>query len=278
MDNYLKKTFDWNNEDLVSQYDELPLWSSPFGLMLLDNVPLRKYSTYIDIGCGTGFPLIDISQKIGSGCHCVGIDPWERALGRVKAKIKAIGLTNVDVVHGSAEKIPFPDMHFELMTSNLGINNFDNVNSVLTECHRVIKPDAPFCLTTNIVGHFKEFFEIFMVTMSELNVGNKCKELFEHHVAHRGTAASHNESLCNAGFTIRKQITAAFCMRFLDGTSFLNHSVIASGFLPAWKQIVANEHPKQFFNRLEHNLNEYARSRGELVLSVPMVYFECCSA
>ena len=36
MDNYLKTNYDLNDVELVSVIDELPLWSAPFGLRLLD--------------------------------------------------------------------------------------------------------------------------------------------------------------------------------------------------------------------------------------------------
>ena len=37
----------------AGNYDELPLWSAPFGLLLLDRVPLRADITILDVGCGT---------------------------------------------------------------------------------------------------------------------------------------------------------------------------------------------------------------------------------
>lgn len=40
---YPKKQYDWNDDNLVSQYDELSLWSSYFGHLLLNNIPLLKY-------------------------------------------------------------------------------------------------------------------------------------------------------------------------------------------------------------------------------------------
>ena len=71
--NYIEKNFDWGDHDLVSQYDELSLWSSYFGHLRLENIPLKNYKKYLDVGCGTGFPLIEICQKIGSACKGYGI-------------------------------------------------------------------------------------------------------------------------------------------------------------------------------------------------------------
>ncbi len=45
--------FDLNSEKLVGLIDETPFWSAPFGLKLLDKIPLRKNISAIDIGFGT---------------------------------------------------------------------------------------------------------------------------------------------------------------------------------------------------------------------------------
>jgi len=59
---YFEKNYDWNDQDLVSQYDELPLWSSYFVHLLLENIPLKSYRNDLDVGCGTGVPLIEICR------------------------------------------------------------------------------------------------------------------------------------------------------------------------------------------------------------------------
>ncbi len=64
----------------------------------MDNFPLGNYEQYLDIGCGTGFPLIDISQRLGNKCKAYGIDPWHAAMNRARTKIKTIGLTNIELL------------------------------------------------------------------------------------------------------------------------------------------------------------------------------------
>src|SRR5262245_17873823 len=82
-------------------YDELPLWSAPFGLLLLDRVPLRPGSVIVDVGAGTGFLSLDLAQRIsGSTVHAV--DPWGAACARLRRKIAQIGLTNVHVIEQDA--------------------------------------------------------------------------------------------------------------------------------------------------------------------------------
>lgn len=156
MENYLTRKIDYLQPEITNTCDELPLWSSPFGLLLLDNFPIGEYSNYLDIGCATGFPLLEIAQRLGSKCNSVGIDPWTEAVKRTKTKIDTLQLENISVFESDASNLSFPNNHFDLITSNLGINNFENPNKVLAECHRVLKTNASLCLTTNLTGTFSE--------------------------------------------------------------------------------------------------------------------------
>ncbi len=64
-------------------------------------------------------------------------------------------------------------------------------------------------------------------------------------------------------------------MRYLDGTSFLNHHFIKLAFLESWIKIVPKERKEEIFNMLEERLNKYAASKGELRLTIPFVCIDC---
>lgn len=274
MKKYLTKILDWKEDSIAQQYDELPLWSSPFGLLLLDNFPIGEYQNYLDIAFGTGFPLIDISQRLGGNCKATGIDMWSAALNRAKEKIKTIGLKNIDIIEADASSIPFGNNHFDLITSNLGTNNFDNLEKVLAECYRVLKKGSSLCTTTNLTGTFNEFYNVFEQTLKELGLTQYYQKL-ENHISHRGTIESKTDLLCKSGFKIEKQVESVYTMRFLNGTTFLNHSMTIVGFIDQWRNMFAEPEKEAFFDRFESNLNKYSKLKGELKLSIPMVYFEC---
>ncbi len=274
MKKYLTKTLDWKEEKIAQLYDELPLWSSPFGLLLLDNFPIGEYENYLDIGFGTGFPLIDISQRLGENCEATGIDIWGAAIKRAKNKIETIGLKNINIIEADASSIPFSENHFDLITSNLGTNNFDNPEKVLAECYRVLKNNSSLCTTSNLAGTFNEFYDIFEETLKELGFTQYCKKL-EEHIAHRGTISSKKDLIYESGFKIVKQLESNYTMRFLNGTTFLNHSFTIVGFIESWRNMFEEYEKEIFFKRFESNLNDYSKSKGELKLTIPTVYFEC---
>lgn len=47
--NYLED-IDYARAGFGDLYDELPLWSAPFGLLLLDRVPIKSGITILDVG------------------------------------------------------------------------------------------------------------------------------------------------------------------------------------------------------------------------------------
>lgn len=260
MENYLNRKLDYKQTDITNVYDELPLWSSACGLMLLDNFPIADYSKYLDIACGTGFPLIEIAQRLGNKCNSVGIDPWTEAVKRCQTKIDTLRIESIKIIEGDASVLDFPNDHFDFITSNLGINNFDNSMKVLKECNRVIKTNAAFCLTTNLTGTFDEFYKIFISTIQELGFDQYLPKLKEH-INHRGTEKSMIEILEQSGFVIKSKINSEFKMRFFNGTSFLNNALTIIGFIDSWRNLFPISERQMFFDQFEKRLNEYSKSR-----------------
>ena len=60
MKNFLATDFDLEDADLVSVIDEVPLWSAPFGLGLLEVVRMAPNLNVLDVGSGLGFPKLEM--------------------------------------------------------------------------------------------------------------------------------------------------------------------------------------------------------------------------
>jgi len=257
---------------VIAAYDELPLWSAMFGLLLLDEVPLSGVKTALDVGCGTGFPLIELAERLGSGAHVHGLDPWSAALKRAAEKIASRATPNVTLHEGSATAMPFADGTFDLIVSNLGVNNFDDRAGSIRDCRRVARPGATVALTTNLQGHMKEFYAIFDEVLNTAGDSEARRRLREH-VEHRATVAGVRGLLESGGFSVVRIVERTGRMRFASGTALLNHHFIKLGFLDAWKKVVPGREIEMFL-RLKSRLDEVAASNGELALTIPMAYIE----
>jgi tRNA1(Val) A37 N6-methylase TrmN6 len=89
---YLTFEIDLENPETVSVYDELPFWFVMFGLVLLSFIKLEPNQKILDIGCGTGFPLLELVQRLDSTCKVYEIDPWGTAIERLKLKTRILNI------------------------------------------------------------------------------------------------------------------------------------------------------------------------------------------
>ncbi|MCA1732596.1 MAG: class I SAM-dependent methyltransferase, partial [Acidobacteria bacterium] len=253
-------------------YDELPLWSAMFGLLLLEHVPLAGIHVALDVGCGTGFPLIELADRLGPSAHVHGVDPWAAVLGRASEKLAARGTPNVTLHEADGATMPFADQTFDLIVSNLGLNNFGDAPAVVRECRRVAREGATLALTTNLQGHMSEFYDVLSDVLTDADEDAALQRLGDH-IAHRATIDGTHALLERGGFDVTRVIERSASMRFTNGTALLNHYFIRLGFLPAWKSVAAGSEVATF-SQLQERLDRLARDSGGLSLTIPMAYVE----
>ncbi len=267
------KTIDYNFAEFGDYYDELPLWSAPFGLRLLDRVPMWAGVTILDVGSGTGFLTLELAQRCGQNSKVIAVDPWAAAMKRFRRKLSHLRLGNVTLIEQDITKVELPPESVDIVVSNLGVNNFENASNAMRVVFHLAKPNASLYLTTNLTGHMAEFYEVYRATLIELGKKDRL-EAFDEHVYHRGTTESVSDMLCRVGFEVVDIETDSFRMRFVDGSSMLRHYFIRLGFVQGWASIVSTDDLATVFETLEHNLNLFAAEKGELVLTIPMAYIE----
>ncbi len=259
------------NIDFISCLDELPLWSAPFGLSLLEYTEMHKNMKVLDIGCGTGFPLIELAQRLGNSCRLFGIDPWEEALERARLKIKLLNITNTNVFNAKAERMPFDDGYFNLIVSNNGLNNVDNTEEALKECSRIAANNAQLVLTQNLDGTMIEFYNIFDGILQKKKLYAESEALKEHIYQKRRPVHEIYELLEKNHFQVNEVKEQSFRLRFMDAESFFRHSLINFWFLPPWARLIRPEMHDEIFGELIKELDNLAAGKGELSLSVPFV-------
>ena len=260
---------DISTDEFCRVYDELPLWSAPFGALLLEHVPLPRGGEVLDVGAGTGFLSVELAQRCGAASRVVAVDPWSAALRRPRSKVEFHNLANVELIESPLEDAGLAANRFDLIVSNLGVNNFADPARAVAECFRVARPHGAFALATNTQGHMQEFYEVYADVLKGVGTPAVLRAL-EEHIARRTTAGALVSLLETAGFEVQDTIERPFAMRFADGTALLNHHLVRLAFLPDWMAV--SEDVDGVFESLERRLNEVALKRGELRLSVPMLY------
>jgi arsenite methyltransferase len=274
MKEFVETSYDLNDKELISVIDELSLWAAPFGLKLLEAIPIKKNIIAIDIGFGLGFPLLEAAMRLGDSCKVYGIDPWKSAVERAKFKAKIYGICNVEFLTGTAEQIPLPDKYVDLIISNNGVNNVEDLNKTFSECSRISKPGARFIFTFNLDRTMIEFYDIFEKVLSERKMVREIAFMKEH-IRKKRKPLSEIKSVAELnGFNVKSLVEDEFKYRFADGTSMMNHFLIKLAFLKSWKNIVPGENEKSIFIEIENRLNKLSEDKGEIVLTIP---FATCS-
>jgi SAM-dependent methyltransferase len=274
---YLKKTYSLEDENLVEVLDEVPLWSAPFGLKLLEHIRLKKNIVALDIGFGTGFPLTELAMRLGDTSKVYGIDPWEAASNRAKKKISMYGISNIELINGVAEDIPLKDGTVDLVTSNNGLNNVQDLEQSLAECARVMRKGGQFVQTLNLEDSLIEFYSLLESAMEDLGLVSHKHKIREQIYSKRKPLDEFVGLVEKHGFTIHKVIHDSFTYRFADGKTLFNHYFIQLAFMEGWKSIVPEEHQLAIFRYIETLLDRQAEEEGQVKLTIPFVLIDAQS-
>jgi arsenite methyltransferase len=275
MSNYLHSIFQSDNPEHVGALDELPFWSAPFGQLLLETIPLQQNINALDVGFGTGYPVIEIAERSGSSCRIYGVDIWFPGAQRALQKLSVHGLKNLTLLLARAENLPFQDEYFDLITSNNGLNNVQDLEKSFAECFRTCKKNGHLIFTVNLPDTMKEFYGIFESVLKEHQLQDRIEKMNQHIHEKRKPLNEICKMVEHAGFNIDKKIEKSFSYRFVDGTTMLHYFMIREFFLPSWKEIIPERNVVSVFEDIENELNQLAKDKGELQLTIPYVCVDC---
>ncbi len=95
----------------------------------------------LDVCCGTGDIAFALAQK---GAEVVGLDFTEGMLTRAEQRRDDLPLgrdkNTVRFMQGDAERLPFPDNSFDIVTMGYGLRNLTSWETGLREMFRVARP------------------------------------------------------------------------------------------------------------------------------------------
>ncbi len=99
---------------------------------------LKASDLVLDVGCGLGGTARYLSEKFK--CNVVGIDLTEEYISIGKKLTEFVGLSDrVELLHGSALKIPYKDERFDIVWTEHVQMNIADKNRFYSEIARVLK-------------------------------------------------------------------------------------------------------------------------------------------
>jgi SAM-dependent methyltransferase len=101
---------------------------------------LRPGEVVVDLGSGGGLDVFLAARKVGPTGKAIGIDMTPEMLARARANAERQGLSNVEFIESTIDKLPLPDASVDCVISNCVINLAPDKQAVFREIARVLKP------------------------------------------------------------------------------------------------------------------------------------------
>ncbi len=104
------------------------------------------YESLLDVGCGTGF-LIDILTEERAARYC-GVDLSDEMILMAKKK----EISGAEFVVSSADKLPYPDETFDIVTCSQSFHHYPYPQKAMQEARRVLKRGGLYILSDTGIG------------------------------------------------------------------------------------------------------------------------------
>ena len=116
----------------------------------LSLVEIHDGWTMLDIGCGGGATLKRLLKR-SKGAQVYAIDISEESVAKARKVNASVLDRQVFVTQGSAEKLPYEDNKFDLVTAVETVYFWPDLPNCLKEVRRVVKPGGRFAIMVEVL-------------------------------------------------------------------------------------------------------------------------------
>src|SRR5262245_8546650 len=109
-------------------------------------------------GLTGGERVLDVATAVGHAAlalapharEVIGIDLTAEMLEEARRQAQARGISNVTFQVGDAERLPFPDAGFDVVTCRIAAHHFPDVRAFCCEAARVLRPGGRLLVVDNV--------------------------------------------------------------------------------------------------------------------------------
>lgn len=105
---------------------------------------LNAGETVLDLACGPGVNFDRLAFPVGPDGRVVGVDYSREMVRRAHASARRRDDRRATVVHGDAERLPFPGGSVDAAYASLSVSSMPNAERVVRETYRVLRPGGRF--------------------------------------------------------------------------------------------------------------------------------------
>jgi arsenite methyltransferase len=146
----------------------------------------------LDVGCGPGFYVAELLERVGPDGHVAGVDTSAPMLAI--AADRAAGHENVELLDAPATALPFEAESFDGAISVQVLEYVEDIARVLAEFHRVLRPGGRLVV-------WDVDWETLSMNTADPQRMQRVLEAWDRHLVHRSLPTTLAGSLREAGFT-----------------------------------------------------------------------------
>jgi arsenite methyltransferase len=146
----------------------------------------------LDVGCGPGFYVAELLERVGADGHVSGVDTSAPMLAIAAQRVG--GHDNVELLEAPATSLPFDAGSFDGAISVQVLEYVDDVALALAELHRVLRPGGRLVV-------WDVDWETVSMHSADPQRMQRVLEAWDRHLVHRSLPKTLAGSLREAGFT-----------------------------------------------------------------------------
>jgi len=119
---------------------------------MIARLPLQPGDRVLDVACGDGQYAVWLAERIGSG-QITAVDASPAWLQLAAEKVRANGITNIELRKADARRLPFADGSFDFVWCAQSLYSLPNLMQCMAEMVRILKPGGALAVLEDDTLH-----------------------------------------------------------------------------------------------------------------------------
>lgn len=136
--------------NLASAYFDAPplgFWGR-YGRRTVERLALNPGASVLDVACGSGASAVPAAEAVGPTGSVMGVDLADQLLARGQERATQQGLANIEFLQADMTELGYPDAHFDAVICVFGVFFVSNMESLVAELWRMVRPGGKLAVTT----------------------------------------------------------------------------------------------------------------------------------
>lgn len=156
----LKAAITYNAASDFFDNDSLSFWNK-YGAATVKRLNIEAGMKVLDVACGSGASALPAALNVEPNGNVIAVDIAENLLELGRSKANKLKLHNIQFLFGDMTKLNYPDESFDAVICVFGIFFVSDMQTLLKELWRMVKPKGKLAITTWGPNLFAPLYDIW---------------------------------------------------------------------------------------------------------------------